>query len=42
MHTHSFRFGTLRAGLGYQDIRDALDPELDDGSFFGWIDFIID
>ena len=33
--------GTLRGGLGYRDVSDALNPALDDGSAFGWLEFVI-
>ena len=33
--------GELRAGLGYRDVTDTVDAARDDGSAFGWLEFVI-
>lgn len=33
--------GRLRAGLGYRDVQDSVDPLRDDASAFGWIEFVL-
>jgi len=40
-HSRPLWIGTLRVGLGYRDLTATLNPALDDGSAFGWVEFIV-
>jgi hypothetical protein len=40
-HARPLWIGTLRVGLGYRDVSAALDPALEDGSVFGWLEFVV-
>ena len=40
-HSRRLGIGTLRAGLGYQELHDELAPGSGDGSAFGWVEYTI-
>jgi len=41
LHARALWIGELRVGLGYRDVTDAVNTARNDGSVFGWLEFVI-
>jgi hypothetical protein len=41
MHSRALGIGALRAAVGYRRLDDRFDSRLDDGSLFGWLEFVV-